>query len=158
MNCDLGHYLGLIKGLINVQGKEVGEDSRRRNWLYSNVQVFSFFPFPVTAVWDEWTETYPLHIIFNTLTVSSDISIREEAWRSLGPEKPQASANWNQCILKREQYSGQHMYLVTSMDPAPALKKSVSSSTSGFAKIPAQISCHNKTTLMITWTFCWERG
>jgi len=52
-------------------------------------------------------------------------------------------------MLKREQYSGQYMYLVTSMDPAPALKKSVSSSTSGFAKIPAQISCHNKTTLMI---------
>ena len=53
MNCDLGHFLGLIKGLINGQGKEVGEDSRRRNWLYSNVQVSSFFPFPVTAVWDE---------------------------------------------------------------------------------------------------------
>ena len=34
------------------QGKEVGEKSRRRNWLYSDVQVSSFFPFPVMAVWD----------------------------------------------------------------------------------------------------------
>lgn len=78
----------------------------------------------------------------------------EEALTQKNPRPAQTET----CMLKRERYSGQHMYLVTSMDPAPALKKSVSSSTSGFAKIPAQISCHNKTNLMITWTFCWERG